>query len=423
MTVADADRVFASMREHLAPGTALAAKLAGRGAVEVEASGATVRLSDGREMVDLGSYAVTLLGHRPAAVVEAVHRQLDTMPTATRVLGNPAVAGLAADLAARFAPLQRVWFGSGGADVVELAAKLARRASGRPRLLAVAGGFHGKTLGALSLTWNPAFRRDLERFLGPVTHINPGDPDAVRRQVERGDVAALFFEPVQGEAGVRPLDPETLRRWTADARTAGVFTVADEIQAGLHRAGPLSPSLAAGLRPDALLLGKALGGGVMPLSALAASEDLYAPLTADPTWHSSTFGGHPLACAAGRAALPEIERRAPDADAVGAQLAAGLRRLAADHPDVVAEVRGSGLMWAVEMHSPAMAGGALFGLGQRGILVSPCLGSQETIRLLPPMVASRAEIDLALEAFAAALTDAREASGAGQRVQAPPAVA
>jgi putrescine aminotransferase len=408
---ADAPAVLDAIRRHFSPGLALGFKLAGQGAVEVRADGARVELSDGREVVDFGSYAVTLLGHRPPSVVAAVAEQLERMPTATRTLANPAAAGLAADLARRCGePLDRVWLGSDGSDAVEVAVKLARRRSGRMRVLAVAGAFHGKTLGALALTAAPAFRSGVEELLGHVTHVAAGDAGAVRRETARGDVAALVVEPIQGEGGVRPLAPALLRRWSADAHAAGAFVISDEIQCGLRRCGPFSPAVELGLQPDAVLFGKALGGGVLPLSAMVATAELHAPLAADPTWHTATFGGHPLSCAAGRAALAAIDALEQRGREVGATVARGLSELARAHPAVVTEVRGAGLLWGVELATPGLAGEVLVELARRGVLVSPCLGAPRTIRLLPPIVTSDDELDFALQALGAALDAAQALS-------------
>jgi putrescine aminotransferase len=396
--------VFATVRDHISPGLALGYKMIGRGAYEVSASGATVRLSDGRELLDFGSYAVTLVGHRHERVVAAVAAQLGRMPTSTRALANPAVAGFVADLVARTGPaLDRVWLGSDGADAVEAAAKLARRSAGRTRLLAVEGAFHGKTLGALALTASPEFRTGLDPVLAPVTHVARDDRSAVAREVAAGDVAALFVEPVQGEAGVRPLDPGLVRQWSRDAHAAGAFVVSDEIQAGMRRCGPFSVALQEGWQPDAVLFGKALGGGVLPLAAAVGTAELFAPLVRDPTWHSATFGGHPLACAAGRVTLELVDELAGHGAEIGRMFGAGLDALAAGYPALVSDVRGWGLLWGLEMRSPALAGSVLTELAEAGLLVSPCLGSRRTIRLLPPMVTSSAELGRALAALDTAL--------------------
>jgi putrescine aminotransferase len=395
---------FERIGQYISPGAALTANVLGGGAAEATASGATVVLSDGRRLLDFGSYGVTLLGHRHPAVRAALSSALEGMPTATRVLANPTTAAFAEELVRRCGePLRRVWMGSDGSDVVEATLKLARRVTGRMRVLVAEGAFHGKTLGALALTTNPAFRAGLEPLLGSVAVLPRDDPRAVLRETGRGGVAALVFEPIQGEAGVRPLDPTVLERWVADARAAGAFVISDEIQVGLWRCGSFSPSIAAGLSPDAVLLGKALGGGLMPLSAMVATDALAGPLVADPTWHTTTFGGHPLACAAGHAALAALEETAAHGAAVGEMLGSGLEALAGEHPEVIAEVRGTGLMWGLEFTTPGAAGAALIELAQGGLLVSPCLSSHSTIRLLPPMVASPKQIGIALEILGGAL--------------------
>jgi putrescine aminotransferase len=398
--------VFESVKRHVSPGLALGYKIAGTDAVEEHGDGAIVCMSDGRQFIDFGSYGVTLLGHRHPTVSEAVIRQLQRMPTATRTFGNAVVAEFIHGLVCRCHPLERAWLGSDGADVVEVALKLARRRTGRSRILAVEGGFHGKTLGALAVTWNPAFRVGVERHLSDVTHICANDREAVRREIEEGDVAALIFEPIQGEGGVRPLDAGVLHRWADDLHEGGGFLISDEIQAGLRRTGPFSPAISLDLRPDAILLGKALGGGIMPLSAMVATADLHRPLASDPTWHSATFGGHPLACAAGFAALTLIDGLAERADALACQLRAGLRSLQTAHPNLIADTRGAGLMWGVEFATPAVAGMVLSQLMERGLLVSPCLSAMSTIRLLPPMIATDEQLGCALEILSASVVGA-----------------
>lgn len=399
-----ARETLARIDRHFSPGAALSAKILGGGATEVSASGATVVLSDGRRLIDFGSYGVTLLGHRHPAIVSAVLGALDGMPTATRVLANPATAAFAADLVRQCGePMSRVWLGANGSDVVEAALKLARRVTGRMRVLAVEGAFHGKTLGALALTANPAFRVGLEPLLDSVCQLARDDPEAVLQEINRGDVAALIFEPIQGEAGVRPLDVTVLERWVADARAAGAFVISDEIQVGLGRSGPFSPSIAGGLGPDAVLLGKALGGGLVPLSALVATDAFASPLVEDPTWHTATFGGHPLACAAGGAALVALEEAAAHGALVGKALGEGLGSLACEHRDLIVEVRGAGLIWGLDFATPGAAGAALIELAHQGLLVSPCLSSNTTIRLLPPMVTSCEQVTDALAIIAAAL--------------------
>jgi putrescine aminotransferase len=162
-----------------------------------------------------------------------------------------------------------------------------------------------------------------------------------------------------------------------------------------------------GLDADAVLLGKPLGGGVLPLSAAVCSERLYAPLSADPFIHTTTFSGHPLACAAGLAGVEALARLAPCATRLGTRLAAGLRELARQYPDLVTDVRGRGLLWGMELSSTSAAGTVLTELSDGGLLTSPCLGRPEVIRLLPPAVTTDGQLDTALSVLAAALATAR----------------
>ncbi len=385
---------FRLTRQHLSPGLALAQKITGRGAVENSAFGAQVRLSDGRIMIDFGSYAVVLIGHCHPHVVDAVKRQLERMPTSTRVLSNSVTVALASRLLALLRPsrLDRIWFGLNGSDVVEVALKLARLQTGRSRVLAVEGAFHGKTLGALAATSSYMYRQGVEQLLSSVTHIAPDDLGAVRREVAVGDVAALLFEPIQAEGGVRSVPPETLRIWVQDARAAGSFVIADEIQVGLGRCGAMSLALESQLDPDAVLLGKALGGGIMPLSAMACTDEFYAPLLADPFRHTSTFSGHPISCAAGLAALDVVESLGARGQDISRRLSSVLAELANRYDNMIVAVRGRGLLWGLQL-SPEVAGRILLGLSRRGLLVSPCLGRPEVLRLLPPMVTSDSQLD------------------------------
>lgn len=390
--------VLRQTRTHLSPSLALVHGMNGAGAVEVSGEGARVTLSDGRFALDFGSYAVTLLGRRHPDVLRAIRGELDTMAVSTRTLANGTTARFAAQLAEYTDPgrLTKVWMGLNGSDAVEASLKLARLATGRHQVVAVEGAYHGKSLGALATTWNRRYRQSLEPLLGGVTHL-PADVAEVPRAFERGDVAAVIVEPVQGEGGVRALAPDFLSALAAEARRHGAFLIADEIQTGLRRCGERALSVAAGLRPDAVLFGKALGGGVQPLSALVATEELYAPLTKDPFVHTTTFSGHPLGAAAGSAALRAVEELAPRGRRLAALLADGLDRIAHRHPDVVTGVRGKGLLWGVEFGPDGAAGDVLLELSRRGLVVSPCLGQPEVIRLIPPLVATDEQVEEALD--------------------------
>lgn len=405
--VADARETFRRVKRHFSPGLAVAGRFTGRGAVEASAEGCRVTLSDGREVLDFGSYAVALLGHRNPAIVEAVRAQLDVMPTSTRSVQNP-VAPLAAERLTAYlgGTLGRVYFGCGGADVVEASVKLARVATGRTTVVAVDGAFHGKTLGALALTDNPRFKAGLEPLLQGVVRVHPDDPEAIAKVVREHDVAALVFEPVQAENGVRFLDETVLARWCRDAHEHGALVIADEIQVGLRRCGAPSLALEYGLDVDCVLLGKPLGGGVMPVSAAVGNDRLFAPLLADPMLHTATFSGHPLSTAVIPRALDLIEWHADDGEQVAQAMEQGLAVLRELHPDAVVATRGRGLLWGVDLRTPELAGGVLTGLAQRSVVVSPCLSRPTTIRLLPPIVATEAEVKEAMTLLSDAVAEA-----------------
>jgi putrescine aminotransferase len=401
---------FRAIRRHLSPRLALLLGMNGGNGLERTADGAEVRLSDGALALDFGSYGVSLLGHRHPRVVAAVAAQLARMPASTRALPNETLARFAGDLVAYvgIGGLSRVWTGLNGADVVEAALKLARVASGRRRLIAIEDGFHGKSHGALAVTANSRYRRALDSVLPPVTHI-PRDAAAATLDAAfaGGDVAAVIVEPVQGEGGVHPLSAQFLRGLAQRARDAGAFLILDEIQCGLRRCGPRTVAGELGLAPDALLLGKSLGGGVMPLSALVAGDALYAPLRSDPFLHTTTFAGHPLSVAAGIAALEAVEDHAGDGSRVARRVKEGLAALHRNWPDRIAGIRGMGLLWGVEFTSESITGQVLSELGPRGLLVSPCLGRPEVLRLFPPMVATDAQVDRALAILGECCASAR----------------
>lgn len=398
--------VFAQLRAHGAPAAALGARLLGRGAYELEGEGSVVRLSDGRELLDLGSYGVMLFGHRHPVIVDAVAAQLVRMPASTRLLASSVQAAFQAELiAALGAPYEHVWLGSSGADAVEAALKLARRRAERPGIIAVQGGYHGKSLGALGVTSNPLLREGFGEVAGHhVIHVDPADAGAVARAVAGGQIAALLVEPILGEGGVRPIDPDVLARWSEDARAAGALVIADEVQTGSGRCDGLSLARAAGLTPDVILLGKALGGGVMPLSAVVATAEAFAPLRRDAALHTLTFGGHPLACAAGRAALELTERLAPDHARLSAAFARELPLRAAAYPQLVEEVRGRGLLWGIELRSPAIAGEFLLALAEHGVLAAPCLSAPTVLRLFIPLTLTPQQTATALGALDASLS-------------------
>jgi putrescine aminotransferase len=393
---ASAVEVFAAERNHLIRRRSGVHKMTGANAYAVAGVGAEVVLSDGRRVIDLATWATSMLGHAHPDVVAAVAEGSAGLPTAARGLANGAAPRLARRLVelARPSRLDRVWFGANGADVVEAALKLARAATGRTGVVAVRGGFHGRTLGALAVSDGDRNRGSFDPLLSGVTYIDPAEPAGRRRWP--ADTAAVIVEVVPGRGAVEPIPDDALRRLVARARAVGAFVIVDEIQTGLWRSGHYSCALARELDPDAVLFGKTLGGGVMPLSALLCSTELAAPLEADAMLHSQTFSGHPLSCAAALAALDVlpglVERRAKTVaawlDGVADRLARG---------GVAAEVRVDGLMMSLEFAAVEVAEGLVMDCARAGLLIAPCDIDRRVVRLLPPLVLTEEQADKAAD--------------------------
>ena len=400
------DEVFTLFERHINPGLAGLLRFTGLDRVEDRAEGVYVWDKSGKRYLDfLGLYGTLNLGHRHPRVVEAVKRQLDRMPMSVRVLVPEPTARLAERLA-EVTPgeLSMVFFGNSGAEAVEAAIKLARIHTGKPGIVTTEGGFHGKTMGALSLTPRPAYQDPVRPLVPGVKVVPYGDAEAVAAAIDDA-TAAVIVEPIQGEGGIR-IPPEgylrELRRITAER---GVLLIVDEVQTGLGRTGRFWGVDWEGIAPDLLTSAKALGGGVMPIGAAVGRPELFAAFRENPLIHSSTFGGNPLAAAAALAAIEvTLEEDLPArAEAMGARLMKGLEALAADYPHLIEEVRGRGLMIGVEFADADI--GALFisELAERGVLTAFGLNNPKVVRLEPPLIVTEAQVDEALEKFAEAL--------------------
>lgn len=390
------------------------------GHAEVRAEGCSIFDEVGQEYLDCGGNGVFLLGHRHPDVVAAVQAQLESQPMQGRFLLNPAIAR-AAEALARVTPegLEYVFLHCSGAEAVEMAIKLARL-SGRRRLVATEGGFHGKSNGALSLTGRAKYRKPFAPLLDGVTHVPYGDADALDAVLAAapGD-CAVFLEPVQGENGVRIPPPGYLRGVEALCREHGALLVLDEIQTGLGRLGTWWGADLEDVRPDVLLSGKVLGGGVLPVSAVVATPEVFAKLNRDPYLHSSTFANSPIMAAAAAATIEVLETSGviEASAAVGAALLEGLRDVAAEHGrGMVADVRGLGLLIGIEFASPGVAGEFLFELiGRHRVLPSYSLNADATLRFTPSALISAEQQERLLGSVAMTLDAVRERTDASAR--------
>jgi putrescine aminotransferase len=398
----DRGRVLERYTRHVNTGLASLARLTAA-PVEVSAAGSKVHGSDGHTYLDCGGFGVFLLGHCHPAVVAAVRAQLDRNPLATRLFLNPELAQAAEDLAAITpAGLDYVFLTNSGAEATELGLKLARLA-GKQHIIAMERGFHGKTLGALSVTGRPQYRDPFRPLLPHVEFVPFGDLDALRAALTPDSVVLL--EPVQAEGGVR-LAPDGYLRGVREAtRSAGAVLVLDEIQSGMGRLGAWWGADLAGVVPDVLLAGKILGGGVMPVGGVAATAAMFAPLNADPLLHSSTFAGSPVAAAAVSATIAAIE-----ADGLldrVRELGPIVRELAADAvtthcAHLVTEVRGQGLLVGVEFSTSEAATEFLIGLLDEHVIPSYSLNSSNVLRLTPPAILDSTDLDWLARALHAA---------------------
>ncbi|MFF3399024.1 aspartate aminotransferase family protein [Streptomyces sp. NPDC002659] len=389
-------------REHMNRGRATLGEMFG-GHVEVASQGAWVTTAEGRRFLNCGGYGVFLTGARHPTVIRHVAEQLQTHPIATRLFLEPQAA-LAAEALISIAPpgLSRVHFAGSGAEAAETALKLART-KGRYRLVATVNGYHGKTVGALSLTGNDLFRTPFQPLLPETTHVPFGDAAALEAVLaEAPGECCVFVEPVQGEAGVVIPPAGYLRAVREACDRYGALLVLDEVQTGLGRLGTWWGADPEDVTPDIMLVGKALSGGVVPVSAVVATQEAFSVFDRDPYLHTSTFSGAPLAMAAARGAIAAMKEEdlVGRARELGDELLPELRRIAVSHyGDAVREVRGRGLLLGIEFAEPGPAGDLLIELIDNGVIANHSLNSHLVLRLTPPAVLVRSDLEFLYEGF------------------------
>jgi acetylornithine/N-succinyldiaminopimelate aminotransferase len=395
----------------------------------VRGQGCQVWDADGRQYTDLiAGIAVSALGHAHPALTEAVSRQVGRIAHTSNLFAHEPGIALAERLLDLLGTDGRVFFTNSGTEANEAAIKLVRRRQGpaRPVIVAAENSFHGRTLGSLALAGKIAMRQPFGPFGVAVTYVPYGDAAALRMAVGP-DVAAVFLEPCQGEAGVVPAPAGYLRAARQACDAAGALLVIDEIQSGIGRTGAWFAHQADGAVPDVLTLAKGLGGG-LPIGACIGLGAAGTALRKGD--HGSTFGGNPVACAAALAVLDTIEAQGllGRAAAEGERLATGLAGIS--HP-LLRGARGRGLWLAILLARPA-AGAVEAACRDAGFLVNAV--QPDAIRLAPPLILSDAEADAFLaalpaildEADAAAAAPAQGAAGAGPaapRGQVPTAAA
>ena len=372
------------------------------------ADGSWLVASDGRRYLDfIAGIGVSALGHGNREVLDAIERQarrhLHVMVYGEYVIESQVM--LARRLAELLpSPLERVYFTNSGAEAIECALKASRKFTGRAGFVAFDGAYHGDTMGALALAGNPMMREPFGALPGPVRHLRFDDI----AELEKIDssIGAVVVEPVQAEGGVRIPDVGFIRTLRQRCDRAGAVLIFDEVLTGFGRTGAMFALQHFGVVPDIVVMAKAVGGG-LPLGALASRDELLGTLAHDPPLgHITTFGGHPLSCAAGLAALNVIvrERLCERAASTGKEI---VRRLMALSAPEIAEVRGLGMMIGIEFHDAAVARRFVAAAIARRVIVNWTLNADNVVRLAPPLTIKPDEVDFALDAMHQALDEIR----------------
>jgi len=368
-----------------------------RDLVLVRGEGAHVWDEDGRRYVDcIAGIGSVNVGHAHPVVVRAIAAQAGRMATCPGIFANDRRAEFLGELTA-LAPagMDRVFLCNSGTEAVEGAIKFARLATGRTEIVAAMRGFHGRTLGALSATWEKKYREPFLPLVPGFRHVPYNDLSALAAAMT-ADTGAVLLEVVQGEGGVRPGTREFLLGAQALCREHGTLLIIDEVQTGFGRTGKMFAVAHHDLKPDILCLAKSLGGGI-PAGAILLGERVG---ELPKLVHGSTLGGNPLACAAGLAVLQVLrdEKLVERAANLGHRALARLRRIDSSH---LREVRGLGLFLGVELTNKAAP--VVKRLQERGVLV--LMAGPTVVRLLPPLVIEEGDLDFVLDEVAAALEE------------------
>ncbi len=368
----------------------------------VRGEGATVWDENGRSLIDcVAGIGVANVGHCHPTVVNAITQQAQTLITAPEMVYNNQRAQLLARLAHLLpGDLNRLFLCNSGTEAVEGAIKFARLSTGRTEVIATMRGFHGRSLGSLSATFNKKYREPFMPLVPGFSHVPYGNIEKMEAAITE-NTAAIILEVVQGEGGVRVGDPDYLQAVRQLCDDKDVMLIVDEVQTGYGRTGMMFACEYAGIEPDLICLGKAIAGGI-PMGAIGISDKVQ---NIKPGVHGSTFGGNALACAAALAVLDvyEEEQLAARSKELGAYFQERLQEI---NSPLIREVRGLGLMIGVELKIRAMD--VVRDLMDRGVL--SLTAGPTVLRLLPPLVISKEEIDTVVDAITAVLVELAEES-------------
>ncbi|MCF5745600.1 aminotransferase class III-fold pyridoxal phosphate-dependent enzyme [Pseudomonas tremae] len=375
-------------------------RMAGLTAAEQSADGSWITDDTGRRWLDFGSFGLHLLGHRHPVVVAALIHQVASLGLSSRILANEPGVSAAERLAASVGrPGNGVLYGNSGSEVIEAALKLVRMQTGKRRVIALKYAYHGRTSGALAVSYGYRGHAAL-MHAEDVVFIDAGDLDAARETLAEDDIAAVIAEPVQGEGGIRPLDLRFLTDLARLCREHGAFMIHDEIQSGLGRSG----ALVCGAPADIIVFGKTLGGGVFPVAAAIYDSSQFGAPARDPVVHASSYAGSALAGAVVNAVLDVVGDPAfcERVNALGKIAMNILRNRLQDCP-AVAEVRGSGLMIGVEFTSSQYVAQTLIEAAHRNVLVAFCLSATHVLRVYPDATISAIDLEQGINSFCDAI--------------------
>jgi putrescine aminotransferase len=386
-------------------------------ATEWNGKGSMVEDVLGRQYIDfLGGFGMLDLGWRHPEVVEVVKAQLNNhAPMPSQELIDP-LRGVLARLLADITPgdLKYSWFAASGTEAIEAAIKLAKLYTGKPAFIVAVKGFHGKTMGSLSMIGKADYRQPLGLlYAGPVYHVPFGDAEAVERQLEICEtigvgVAGVLMEPIQGEAGAIVPPDDFWPRIRAATKKHGTLLIADEVQTGLGRTGQLWGVDHWGVEPDILAVAKSLGGGVMPICAVCSTEEIFHNLMyPNPFLQTTTTGGGALACSAAIAAINiTLRDRLWEAAArKGHYMMSRLCEISEEFPQVYKKITGKGLLIGQHFHTPEIGYKVAAELFKRGVLVAGTLTSAHTIRIEPALTIEPELIDEGLNRLRDALRE------------------
>ena len=355
------------------------------------------------------------LGWSHPEVVDTVRAQLERTPMPSQELIDP-LRGVLAHLMSSITPgnIKYSFFCASGTEAVEGAIKLAKMYTRKPGFIAAVKGFHGKTMGSLSMMGKSDYRAPAGvLYGGPVYHVPFGDAEAVERQLDICqkvgiEIAGVLMEPIQGEAGAIVPPDDFWPRIRQATRDYGALLIADEVQTGMGRTGKLWGVEHWEVEPDIMALGKSFGGGVMPISAFCSTPEIWrVMMEPNPFIHTTTTGGGALACSAAIAAINVTvrERLWEQAAVKGEAMQAGLKELAARYPNILREISGKGLLIGMHFHSSEVGFNVAAGLFKRGVLVAGTLTNSTSIRIEPPLVISDEQIETVLERLADTLQE------------------